>query len=143
MNNDAMNDDARLQEIARKLGTRAADRLDVEAITRNVLERLRETPQPGRRPVWQRPAFLRIAATLVVLVGGAVALKQIRPMKDYTNHAAHFVSDDLSDLSTAQLQDVLRQFDELVGSATVTDSGPDLRELDAQQLRQVLRSLEG
>jgi hypothetical protein len=55
------------------------------------------------------------------------------------------VADDLSDLSTDELRDVLSTFDEMIrtDSVAVPDSSTDFRELDAQQLRAVLRSLEG
>ena len=58
--------------------------------------------------------------------------------------AAHLVADDLSDLSTDELRDVLGSFDQLIGdSVAVPEGSTDLHELDAQQLRAVLRSLEG
>ena len=142
MNEDRLQD-ARLQELAKKLGSSAAAGLDVDAVARTVVARLRE--QPAARPVWQRPEWLRIAAALVVLIGGAVAVRHTWPEQGDADHSAHFVADDLSDLSTDQLRDVLGRFDELVGSTALPENGggADLRELDAQQLRQVLRSLEG
>jgi hypothetical protein len=135
--------DGRLQEVAKRLGSSAAERLDVDAVARNVVARLRE--QPTARPVWQRPEWLRIAAALVVLIGGAVAVQRSWPGRGDADHSAHFVADDLSDLSTDQLRDMLGRFDELVGSTggALPENGADLHELDAQQLRQMLRSLEG
>ena len=58
-------------------------------------------------------------------------------------HGAHFVTDDLTDLSTDQLRDVLNTLDETLklGSTTLPDD--DLEDLDAQQLQAVLRDLEG
>jgi hypothetical protein len=132
--------DGTLQELARRLGQSAAERLDVEKVAESVVARLRAGEQP-ERPKWIRPAWLRIAAALVIVVGGAVGLKQIWP-ESATNHSAHFVADDLTDFSAAELRDVLVQFDELVSSTALPDS-TDLHELDAQQLRAVLRSLEG
>jgi hypothetical protein len=60
-----------------------------------------------------------------------------------TAQHSHLVADDLGDLSADELKDVLDQFDEIVGSASLMLDSTDLRELDAQQLRAVLRSLEG
>jgi hypothetical protein len=143
---DAMNGDARLEALARQLGQKAADRLDVQATARKVVERLRE--QPARRTAWVQQPWLRIAAALVIMVGGAVVVSRLTPGRrpGVSTHAtAHFVADDLSDLSTDELRDVLATFDETIGSDSVAvpDSSTDLRELDAQQLRAVLRSLEG
>jgi hypothetical protein len=138
-----MKDDARLNEIAQRLGARAAQRLDVEATARKVVERLRD--EPAQRPTWIQPTWLRIAAALVIVVGGAFTLRQVWPGSESGAHVAHFVADDLSDLSTDQLRDVLALMDEIVvsDSVAVPESNTDLRELDAQQLRAVLRSLEG
>jgi hypothetical protein len=135
-------DDAKLQEIAKRLGARAAERLDVAQTARAVLERLRE--QPAAPSAWVQPAWLRIAAALVILVGGAVGLRQVwRGYGD--DHAAHFVADDLRDLSADQLRDVLATLDETLtrDSTALPDGSGDIDELDAQQLRAVLRSLEG
>ncbi len=137
-----MNDDAKLEGLAKRLGARAAERLDVEATARKVVERLREQP---RRTVWITATWLKIAATLVILVGGAFALRQVWSGSQSGDHIAHLVADDLGDLSTDELHAVLAAFDDLItaDSVAVPESSNDLRELDAQQLRAVLRSLEG
>ncbi len=59
-----MNGDARLENIAKRLGNGAAARLDVEATARTVVARLRE--QPVRRVSWVQASWLRIAAALVI-----------------------------------------------------------------------------
>ncbi|PYO87698.1 MAG: hypothetical protein DMD66_09720 [Gemmatimonadetes bacterium] len=137
-----MSDEARLENLAKRLGARAAERLDVAATAQKVVERLRE--QPVRRIVWVQQTWLRIAAALVVVVGGAVAVRQ-NVVRSHAAHPAHLVADDLSDLSTDELRDVLATFDQLIrtDSGAVPESSTDLHELDAQQLRAVLRSLEG
>src|SRR6266571_4231494 len=56
---EAMNDE-KLENLAKRLGTEAAARLDVAATARKVVERLRE--QPVRRIAWVQQAWLRIAA---------------------------------------------------------------------------------
>ncbi len=136
-----MNDE-KLENLAKRLGTEAAARLDVAATARKVVERLRE--QPVRRSAWVQQAWLRIAAALVIVLGGAVAVRQSLVRSD-RGHPAHFVADDLSDLSTDELRDVLTSFDELISSDSVAvpEGSTDLHELDAQQLRAVLRALEG
>jgi uncharacterized NAD(P)/FAD-binding protein YdhS len=134
----------RFEELARELGARAAQRLDVEAMAQKVVQRLREQPA-ARRPVWIQQTWLRIAAAIVIVVGGAFALRHVWSTRDSGAHVAHFVADDLSDLSADELRAVLTSFEALVAgdSVAVPESGTDLRELDAQQLRAVLRSLEG
>jgi hypothetical protein len=136
-----MNDDARLEGLAKQLGRKAGDRLNVEATARKVVERLRE--QPVRRVAWVQQTWLRIAAALVIVLGGAVAVRRNLVRSDAA-HTAHLVADDLSDLSAEELRDVLGSFDQLIGdSMAVPEGSTDLHELDAQQLRAVLRSLEG
>jgi len=140
-----MNGDARIEGLAKRLGNAAAARLDVDATARKVVERLREQPVP--RALWIHQTWLRIAAALVIVVGGAVVASRLTPGGDrgVGAHAAHFVADDLGDLSAEELRDVLAAFDEMVGSndVAVPEGSTDLRELDAHQLRAVLRSLEG
>ena len=140
-----MNDEARLENLAKRLGAAAAERLDVATTARNVVERLRE--QPVRRALWVHQTWLRIAAALVIVLGGAVVASRLTPGRHpgVSAHAAHFVADDLGDLSAEELRAVLAAFDEMVGSNSVAvpEGSTDLRELDAHQLRAVLRSLEG
>ena len=140
-NGDATNGDARLEALAKRLGASAAERLDVEVTARKVLAGLREQPSPLR--TWVEVYWLRIAAAIVLLIGGGIAVRRIVPVDSGTEQHSHLVADDLSDLSADELKDVLDQFDEIVGSASLMLDSTDLRELDAQQLRAVLRSLEG
>ena len=69
-----MNDE-KLENLAKRLGGGAAARLDVDATARKVVERLRE--QPVRRLVWVQQTWLRIAAALVIVLGGAVAVARV------------------------------------------------------------------
>ena len=57
-----MNDE-KLENLAKRLGSGAAARLDVDATARKVVERLRE--QPVRRLVWVQQTWLRVGAALV------------------------------------------------------------------------------
>jgi hypothetical protein len=138
VNEDATLHDAKLHAAAQRLGSGAAEKLDVERLATTVVERLRER---AARPTWIQPAWLRIAAALVVLVGGGLVWRQVRIPS--AAHSAHFVADDLTDLSADQLLEVLTTLDETLdlGGATSPESG--LEDLDAQQLRTMLRSLEG
>ena len=131
-----MNDD-KLTQAAQQLGARAAERLDVEATARKVVERLRE--QPVRRTVWIHATWLRIAAALVIVIGGAVALRGVWPTETPDDRAAHLIADDLRDLSTDELRSLLASFDQIVADSAAADSASDLQELDAQELRKLLR----
>jgi hypothetical protein len=135
-----VNDDAKLHETAERLGAAAAEKLDVDRLAARVVEQLRSEPV-GARPAWIQPAWLRIAAAVIVLVGGGLVLRQVR--SPAVSHGAHFVTDDLSDLTAAQLQDVLNTLDETLDLGSTTLPEVDLEDLDAQQLRAVLRTLEG
>jgi len=136
-----VNEDAKLHSAARQLGAAAAERIDVERIASRVVERLREQPTATGRPAWLQPAWLRIAAAVVVLVGGGLMVRQFgRPQNV---HGAHFVTDDLTDLTADQLRDVLNTLDETLNVGSTTLPEGDLEDLDAQQLQAVLRSLEG
>ena len=141
LNHEALNDEARLEGLAKRLGAAAAERLDVEATARRVVAELRQAPV--RRRLWIEAHWLRIAAAIVIFVGGGWVVRQLVPTSSAGQHPDHYVTDDLGDLSTDQLQDVLNRFDEIVGSGLAVPDSSDLRELDAQQLRDVLRSLEG
>ena len=136
-----MNEDAKLHEAARRLGTAAADKLDVDRMAAAVVQQLRIDSPSGARPSWIQPAWLRIAAAVLVLVGGGLAVRQMGGPT--TAHGAHFVTDDLTDLSIDQLQDVLNTLDETLDLGSTTLPEVDLEDLDAQQLQAVLRSLEG
>ena len=102
-----MNED-RLNEVARRLGAKAAERLDVAETARTVVTRLRDEPAQPAGVVWIHQTWIRIAATVVVLIGGGVALGVVPPGHGPrgggggggSTHAAHLVADDLNDLST-------------------------------------------
>ena len=108
------------------------------SVARRVVERLREQPAHRGGPIWVRTTWLRIAAAVVILVGGAIALRQIWPAGS-NDHVTHFIADDLGDLSTDELRTLLTSFDQIVAESAVPDSTSDLQELDAQQLRELLR----
>jgi len=137
--------------MAQRLGAQAAERLNVERTAAAVLERLRAEPASDARWSWMQPTWLRIAAAVLIVMGGAAVASRLPRGSGFgrdgvsSAHGAHLVADDLNDLSPEQLRDVLATFDELVSgdSVAVPEGSTDLRELDARQLRAVLRSLEG
>jgi len=136
MNGDVKNGEARLHELAQRLGAVAAERLDVDATARKVLERLRE--RPVRRATWIQSTWLRIAATVVLVAGAGLGVKSLIPNPE-SQVPAHLVADDLRDLSTDELRSLLAAFDQILDESVAPDSTADLPELDTQQLRALLR----
>ncbi len=139
---DATSYDATLHALAGKLGARAAERLDVERTAQAVIERLRREPEAAQWS-WIQPNWLRIAAAAVLFMGGALVFRQVMSGGADAHRPAHFVTDDLRDLSADQLREVLSTLDETLDLGRNTAPEADLENLDAQQLRAVLRSLEG
>lgn len=134
--------DAALRRLAQELGKQAADRLDVERTTSAVLQRLRaETKQEHTaRHWWSLPGWLRVAAAVVLVAGAGLVLRiLIGP-----GHPAHYVADDLRDLSTDQLREVLGSLDQTLAEPTpIEPSEDDLNGLTTEQLERLLQSLEG
>ena len=135
-----MNDDE-LEQLAQRLGARAAERLDIEATARAVVERLRAERAARERMILRLPRqWLRIAAALVIVVGGgAVALRIMRT--NQTTVAS--VPADLDGLSTDQLKQVLDGVGQPGGDVTVPAQDVSLDDLNTVELRALLESLEG
>jgi hypothetical protein len=137
--------DDRLREIAQRLGTRAADRLDVEQTAQAVLRRLAEEPR-ATRPVW-RPLWLSLAAALVLLLGASLVWfpRGGRPtvaVGGPATSASVSAALDVNDLSADQLREVLSTLDQSTDEDTGTLE-PGVDDLSASELRALLRSLEG
>ena len=132
--------DVELERLAQRLGSRAAERLDVEGTAAAVVARLR-TERAGQRPRWMQSGWLRAAAVLLLVVGAGLVVRQ-----RFLTHRAppdHYVREELQDLSTDQLREVLGSLDRTLTEATVEPAGDDLNDLTTEQLRVLLQSLEG
>ena len=140
MKDDATLNDAKLQELAQRLGAHAAERLDVETTAAAVVRRLHEQ-QPPRQLWWMQPAWLRAAAAVLVIAGGAALVRSLGPT--LPPHPSHYVAEDLNGLSAAELRDVLSGLDQTLNQTAPLPSEPGLNELGPEQLKAVLRSLEG
>ena len=135
-----MNDDAKFQELAQRLGARAAERLDVEATAAAVVRRLGAREQE-RTLWWMQPAWLRAAAAVVLIAGGVALWRTGGPRLPV--HPSHYVAEDLNGLSADDLRNVLSGLDQTLNGTEPAEAEPGLNELSPEQLKAVLRSLEG
>jgi hypothetical protein len=133
--------DEELEKLAQRLGARAAERLDVATTAQAVVERLRAERAAGERVgIWLPRQWLRIAAALVIAVGGgAVAVRIMQPNSGTPPSAPV----DLDGLSTDQLQQVLNGVEQSDGEVVLPAQDVSLEDLNTVELRALLESLEG
>jgi hypothetical protein len=136
-------DDHKIEQVARRLGARAGDRLDVEAVAAGVVARLRgdRTAAPGpARLRWNATVVLRAAAAVAVLaVGGLVARDALKG--GGTRAAPAVEAPILSSLSSDELEEV---FDSLAVEAPVHEfAASGLQSLNETQLQELLQQMEG
>jgi hypothetical protein len=145
MNDDATLHDDKLQEVARHLGARAAERLDVERTAHVVVERLRTEPRADVRVLgWIQPAWLRIAAVLLLLIGASLVALNVRSPQRTTSQPPASAGGELSELSGDELRVVLEGLREPGAERQgVSPQDVGLEDLSAPQLRALLESLEG
>lgn len=140
--------DQELRALAQRLGTPAADRLDVERTAQAVLARLRAGDQPARAPIrWMQPSWMRAAAAMLIVIGGgALVVNKINHPdepagRDTTVTASQ--SGEFPDLSSSQLRDVLAALDEPIETTPAVHAGEaGLEDLSEQQLQSLLRTME-
>ena len=137
--------DAKLQEIAQRLGARAAERLDVERTAEAVVARLRTEPRAEVRVLgWIQPAWLRIAAVLLLLIGAGVVALNVRGPQPTTPLPPASAGGELSELSGDELRIVLAALEEPGAERQgVSPQDVGLEDLSALELRALLESLEG
>jgi hypothetical protein len=134
--------DEELRRLAGRLGSKAADRLNLDRLGSAVVARLQSDRRPGHPAPrwWSQPGWLRAAAAILLMAGGGLLLRQVTRV----THQAHFVADDLQDLSADQLREVLGALDPtLAEPAAVEPTENDLDGLTTEQLERLLQSLEG
>lgn len=131
-----------LESLARKIGAARAERVDVERIARGVVAGLKEAPTKPR-VWWIRPGVLRVAAAIVLLLGGGlVARRWTGSQPTAAAHPDHYIFEDLNGLSSDQLQDVLTTLDQTLQEGDLPVDA-DLNDLSPAQLRAVLQAIEG
>jgi len=143
MNDDGTLHDAELREAARRLGARAAERMDVERTVHAVLARLREEPRAPRSAgawTWSQPAWLKIAAAVVLVAGAGLVARGMWRAPVGPTAAVETV--DLSDMSAPQLRELLQSVEQPDASEPVSSQEVGLEDLSPTQLRTLLASLE-
>jgi len=142
MNDDGTLHDATLQDAARRLGARAAERLDVERTAQAVVARLREERSAPLRGTWtwRRPAWLRIAAALVIVGGAGLVARGM--WQTPSGAPAPVETVDLSDISAPQLRELLQSLEQPGAPEPVSSQDVGLEDLSPAQLRTLLASLE-
>jgi len=128
-------DDQELEGAARRLGQRAAARLDVERTSVAVLARLKAARVA---PWWGTPGLLRAAAIVVLALGLGVFYRGV-------GGGATTVAVASPELQTLSDDELLEVLDSLVVEAPVAyRSGiPGLADLDEKQLNELLKEMEG
>jgi hypothetical protein len=142
VNDDAKLDDATLGDgdlraVARRLGQRPTARLDPDAVARGVLARLAAEPRARIAPWRHGRGLLRMAAAVLVLLGAAALVREW----GRESAAPSLVSGDLAGLGERDLEGLLSSLGETLRAEPLDDD--DLNDLTEDQLRLVLRSLEG
>jgi hypothetical protein len=138
--------DRDLEKLAQRLGARAAERLDVERLAQAVVTRLREEPRVTAGSwLWKGPAWLRIAAAIVLLLGAALAVRGLLHEPSTTSAVAVPLDGDLSDLTADQLRETMSSLDQPLIDDTAGEGSIDgaLEALNKNELRTLLRTLEG
>jgi hypothetical protein len=131
-----------IEQFARGLGDGAAARLHVESAVSGVLHRLRADGAPKRPGLLRGRGgmFLRIAAAVVVLVGGGVVARSALEHGAAVQRSA-MPAPVLGGLSTDELEEV---FDSLAVEAPVHEfAAGGLESLNDTQLKELLRQMEG
>jgi hypothetical protein len=146
---DPMNDElpGRLAAALRELDARAAERsarVSPDRVAARVVERLRREGMVERPRVWfMRPAALRVAAAVVLVVAAGWVVNAMRVTPPRTATRLPVVIPAMDSLTTGQLESVL----EAAGRVRAANFGPvapsngSLDSLSEEQLQQVLASL--
>lgn len=142
MNDDATLHDDELREAAQRLGARAAERLDVEHTVEAVVARLRVEPR-RHTPTWIQPTWLRIAAALVIVAGAGAIARARWHERPPAAAAVVPLDEDLSGLTVAELRETIGALDQPLGEETGSGAETGLEGLGPDELRALLRSLEG
>jgi len=143
VNMDEELQDARLRELARLLGAGAAERLDVERAAQAVVTRLRERPRVTLRGwVWMQPAWLKIAAALVLVLGAGFVTRVLLRERLPAAAVVLPLGEDLTDLTADQLRETVGALEQTFADESPGALDAGLESLNTIELRALLRTLE-
>lgn len=129
-----MTAEERLEKIARGLGDRAAQKLDVAAVANGVIARLRRD-EPTVSVRWRRVALQMAAVVLISVAVGLYANSQRTVDFDFTAPV------ELTELSEDELDQVMDSL--LVDQPMFEVAAVGLYDLDEQELEDLLELMEG
>lgn len=130
-------DDQQLEQLARRLGTRAEARLDPDEVAEGVVERLRSEPA---RVVRRRgtPVLSALAAAAVLVLAIGIVADNSKEVGDLDLAFAETPA-ELQELSVDELAEV---YDSLSFSAPVYElTNAGLEDLSVSQLEELLRTM--
>ena len=143
MNMDEELQDGRLRELARLLGAGAAERLDVERTAQTVVTRLRQQPRVTLGGwVWMQPAWLKIAAALVLVLGAGLVTRVLLRERLPAAAAVLPLGEDLTDLTADQLRETVGALEQAFADESPSALDAGLESLNTIELRALLRTLE-
>jgi hypothetical protein len=145
MTHEDAESDAALRAVAERLGRAAAERVDVERTAERVVARLREDARRARRlRRWVQSTGWRIAAALVIVAGAGLVARGLRRPVPSVRAPAESTTGELSELSAAQLRELLGAVDHPAADQDVVLAQEvGLEDLSEAQLRALVASLEG
>lgn len=136
-------DEHEVERLAKAMGARAAEQLDVERLASAVVARLRadRAHAEGPKRAWRTgPLVLRLAAALAVLLTGGILVRGTLE-RNGSPPTAMLTAPILRDLSADELAEV---FDSLAIEAPVHEGMAfGVENLDEAQLKELLRLMEG
>jgi hypothetical protein len=103
---------------------------------------LRDERHSARSTGWL-PLWLSAAAALVLLLGGGLVWRNVRPVGSASVTAFGQDGLDLNGLSADQLRDVLNAVDQPLDVESTGSAETGLDDLTPRELRTLLRALEG
>jgi negative regulator of sigma E activity len=132
--------EARLEQLAQRLGQREADGIDPQKVAWRVMARLRQ--EPARRPWWSAARLVPLAAAATIVLAAGFGLVQVIGGPDVS--VEQVLPVDVADLEAEQLEEVLDSLSvETPVAELVTVGLYDLSENELEQLLQSMDSMEG
>ena len=131
--------EARLEQLARRLGEREAEGIDPQQVAWKVMARLKR--EPARRPWWSPARLVPLAAAATVLLAVGFGIRQLGTGRGPVEPA---VPIEVADLEAEQLQEVLDSLAFETPMAELVEVGLyDLSETELEDLLQSMESVEG